>query len=421
MTHPVVPVQLALGRAQVTETRRPLGRVHIVGAGPVGLFLTALLQSVDGQTVRLYEQHDAYDRTRWVSLASYLVADTIESYKEDAVDGQDVEAIFEPFELETRLAYRRSAAGDLRALLDEWTRGFVPLNTIERALSDLIDARATGTVERVSTQVGADEAIAMLEPGDILVDCTGSRSLLRDRLLPGGDLTERDRNTKRFRLEHALVITFLYSQRYACNERCKYHKNRENTEYKFIPAVHRTYYDGDISHVTGIVTISPAEFKSIPLVSDGAWLREHFPAIALSMDRFIDHVKAESQGEVVGDLEIMRIPLDVYHARNVTSQRWHRSGIDHPLANAPVFLLGDSAIGSPYFQSISLGLECAFYLAGHIANRTLSMADVLDRYEGFMYQEWLRVYMRSQMIKHNKDLLESVGDVDGLLAKLHIF
>jgi hypothetical protein len=29
--------------------------------------------------------------------------------------------------------------------------------------------------------------------------------------------------------------------------------------------------------------------------------------------------------------------------------------------------------------------------------------------------------MRSRMIKHNKDLLESVDDTLGLLAKLHVF
>ena len=123
----------------------------------------------------------------------------------------------------------------------------------------------------------------------------------------------------------------------------------------------------------------------------------------------------------MGDLQIVRIPLDVYHARNATNRRWIESGLDHPLASAPVFLLGDSAIGSPYFQSISLGLECAFFLAGHIANRAYSIATVFDRYEAFMYQQWLRVYMRTQMIKHNKDLLESVGDTDGLLAKLHVY
>ena len=101
-----------------------------------------------------------------VSLAEYLVSDSIESYKTDSIDGQDVEALFDTPELETRLAYRRSVATDLRALLEEWTRGFVPLNTIEETLSELIEARATGTVERVTAEVGADEALAALEPDD---------------------------------------------------------------------------------------------------------------------------------------------------------------------------------------------------------------------------------------------------------------
>ena len=75
--------------------------------------------------------------------------------------------------------------------------------------------------------------------------------------------------------------------------------------------------------------------------------------------------------------------------------------------------MGDAAIGSPYFQSISLGFECAFFLAGHLANRTLPQDVVFDRYESFMYRQWLRVYMRSQMIKHNKDVLAVIADVDG--------
>ena len=125
-------MSLASATVDVVRTKRPMGRVHVVGAGPVGLFLAALLQSIEGQPVRLYERRDEYTRTRMVSLAQYLIADSIESYKADAIDGQNVEAIFDPVELETRLAYRRTIAPDLRALLEEWTRGFVPLNTIER-------------------------------------------------------------------------------------------------------------------------------------------------------------------------------------------------------------------------------------------------------------------------------------------------
>ena len=402
-------------------TSRPEGRVHIVGAGPVGLFLAALLQSVDGYVVRLYERRPDYTRNRMVALAPYLVADSIESYKADILDGQNVEAIFEPTELETRLAYRRSVAADLRGLLIEWTRGFVPLKTIERSLSELIDARDAGTVERVDGEVSAEQALSMVVPGDILVDCTGARSLLRDLLMPGDDLDQKGRNTAAVRLEYALVVTFLYDQHYECNEYCKYFKNVENPEYKFIPAVQRTFYDGSISHVTGIITISKPEFEAMPRSFDGAWLRDNFPTVAASMDRFIGKVREETHGEVASDLAIVRIPLDVYHARNATSRAWHRSGIDHPLARTPVFLLGDSAIGSPYFQSISLGLECAFFLAGHIANRDLSVDEMFDRYEAFMYRQWLRVYMRTQTIHHNKDLLQSVGDDLGLVAKLHVY
>jgi 2-polyprenyl-6-methoxyphenol hydroxylase-like FAD-dependent oxidoreductase len=396
------------------------GTVHVVGAGPVGSFMTALLQTIPGQRVLVYEKRSEYTRTRMVQLAPYLVADSIESYLADQLDGQNVAAIFDPVELEYRMAYRRRVAPDLRALLDEWTVGFVPINTIERSLTTLIETRGTGTVERVAGEITMDGILERAERGDIVVDTSGTRSVFRDALVPGGEQAPLP-NTQLVRLEYALVVTFLYSGHYACNEYCKYYKNIENSAYKFIPGVKRTVYDGEISHVTGIVGISEDEFHAMPRSFDGAWLREHFPAVAESMDRFIDKMQAESHGEVVGDIEVVRIPLDVFHAYNATSRLWHRAGGTHPLATTPVFLLGDAAIGSPYFQSISMGFENAFFLAGHIENRNLPMTEVLDRYEAFMYRQWLRVYMRTTMIKHNKDLLQSVGDTFGLLEKLDVY
>ena len=94
-------------------------RVHVVGAGPVGLMLTALLQSLDGVSVHLYEKRREYTRTRMVRLASYLVADSIESYRNDHIDGETVEAVFDPLELDEGLAFRRSIPPDLMALLQE--------------------------------------------------------------------------------------------------------------------------------------------------------------------------------------------------------------------------------------------------------------------------------------------------------------
>ena len=69
------------------ETLPASGRVHVLGAGPVGLLLTALLQSVEGFSVHLYEKRRDYTRTRMVRLGSYLVADSVESYRDDHIDG----------------------------------------------------------------------------------------------------------------------------------------------------------------------------------------------------------------------------------------------------------------------------------------------------------------------------------------------
>jgi 2-polyprenyl-6-methoxyphenol hydroxylase-like FAD-dependent oxidoreductase len=397
-------------------------RVHVIGAGPVGLLLTALLQSMEGFSVRLYEKRREYTRRRMVQLAPYLLADSVESYQADDIDGDSVEAIFDPPELEQGLAFRRSIPADLAQLLNGWAVGFCPLNTIERSLSLLIDARGPDRVERTSAVMTAEDAIAQLKPGDVLVDSTGSRSLLRDRLVPGAGDGEEGANTVKVRLEYALVITFLYGQPYDCNESCKYYKNIENAHYKFIPMVHRTHYDGSVSHVTGVVNISAEEFEAMPSRVDGEWLRSNFPGVAQSMDRFIDKIKEETHGEILGDLEVVRIPLDLYRARNATNRQWLAAArSEHPFASSPVFLAGDSAIGSPYFQSISLGFECAMFLAGLMAQRDLPLQVTLDRYELYIYKQWLRVYMRSKMIKHNKDLFESLDDPLALLEKLHIY
>ena len=90
--------------ALVTSDVPRTGRVHVLGAGPVGLLLTALLQSMDGMSVHLYEKRPAYTRTRMVTLAPYLIADSVESYRVDDIDGESVEAIFDPAELDAGLA-----------------------------------------------------------------------------------------------------------------------------------------------------------------------------------------------------------------------------------------------------------------------------------------------------------------------------
>ena len=101
-------------------------RVHIIGGGPVGLMLTALLQTMPGFSIRLYEKRREYTRTRMVKLDPYLVADSVESYCIDHIDEENIAALFDQTELAEGVAFRRSIPPDLMTLLRNWTIGFCP-------------------------------------------------------------------------------------------------------------------------------------------------------------------------------------------------------------------------------------------------------------------------------------------------------
>ena len=173
--------------------------------------------------------------------------------------------------------------------------------------------------------------------------------------------------------------------------------------------------------MTGIVNISAEDYEAMPSRFDGEWLRSNFPDVAQSMDRFIDKIKQETHGEVLGDLEILRIPWictgPAMRPAGSGSRRTQRSPV-RQLAGVPRRRFG-------HWLSV-LSIDFAWLrvcdVPGRlIAQRDLPLRDVFDRYELYIYKQWLRVYMQSKMIKHNKDLFECVDDPLALLDKLHIY
>ena len=134
-------------------------RVHVVGAGPVGLLLAALLQPSERFSVRLYEKRRDYTRTRMVKLASYLVADSVASYCTDYIDQESVQAIFDLEEINEGIAFRQSIPSDLMTLLRGWAQGFCPLNAIERSLSDLIDGRQSRVWDEAENRLHVQKAL----------------------------------------------------------------------------------------------------------------------------------------------------------------------------------------------------------------------------------------------------------------------
>ena len=91
-------------------------RVHVLGAGPVGLLMAALLQSSERFSVHLYEKRRDYTRTRMVQLASYLVADSVAGYCTDYIDDESVQALFDAQEIREGLEFRQSIPSDVTAM-----------------------------------------------------------------------------------------------------------------------------------------------------------------------------------------------------------------------------------------------------------------------------------------------------------------
>ena len=236
--------------------------------------------------------------------------------------------------------------------------------------------------------------------------------------MPGDDLDGSGRNTSGVRLEYALVVTFLYDKHYDCNEYCKYFKNVENPEYKFIPAVQRTFYDGSISHVIGIITISQAGIRG-----DATLVRWRLATRQLSERRGLDgSVHRQGPG---GDPWRGGEPRSC-ESRSTSTTPGTRRAEPGAVRASTTRWHGHRSFFSGTRRSArhtSSRSRWAWNAPSWpvIANRNLSVGEMFDRYESFMYRQWLRVYMRTQTIHHNKDLLQSVGDDFGPLAKLHIY
>ena len=233
---------------------------------------------------------------------------------------------------------------------------------------------------------------------------------------------DEDANTLKVRLEYALVITFLYGQTYDCNEHCKYYKNIENAHYKFIPMVNRTHYDGSVSHVTGIVNITAEDYEAMPPRFDGEWLRGNFPGVAESMDRFIDKIKEETHGRDPRRPRDRPDPAGSVPRAQRDEPAVAHSGARRPpvrqLTSVPRRRLGDRLAVLPVDFA---GLRVRDVPGGAPRAADLPLRDMLDRYELYIYKQWLRVYMRSKMIKHNKDLFESLDNPLSLLNNRHIY
>ena len=380
---------------------------YIIGAGPIGLAAAAGLQHGTSDDIVLLEKRPAYSRERKVTLSHFLLAEQVGDYTAEDMDADDIRAIFRQDDLDDLLASKRLIPPQVESLMRDIGTSFVALNSIEEALSAIVSQGRP--IDRRGVDVTLDDLESLVRPGDTVLDATGRNSLTRDSLL-GHD------NTLEFVVEYAVVASFTIDADHVCTSQCKWSGSIGNDLYDFIPSVRRSHTVAGRTVVVGIVEIEHAEFTRLPRALDDQWLESGDP-VAEGIRRYLQHHAELDIDAHPSVLSIMTLPLNLYCARRFTNAHDHRIG-DVP--DVSVLLLGDAAIGSPYFQSISLGLESAFFLTARIQRQAAPSALLAD-YERFMEHQWLRVYMRSRSIKANKDVLTFVDDIPGLLDRLYVY
>lgn len=395
-----------------------MAQVLIIGAGPTGLligkqmcflktvcrnqFLGSLLQD-QGVNVTIYEKRKENTRTRPVKLSGRILNVNLN------LNDDEYETIFlDEKQIEEREKAIGSMKHELETKITTWMDMATPIQEIQDELVKYF--KSSGGIIHTGNQYDVSKK-ELLQGYPLVIDCSGYHSVLRDQIQP-------DNIQVRFG-EYVIVWTFDISARYECDEMCKYHKNREAKSYQVIPSVHDTYIGKTkMTHMTSLVTIDKNTFDQLaqvkPLTFD--YLNNNFPEIVADMDNFLTKlVDGHVSRLPINVMEFLALPLHAYRAKKMTRI------VEENDVKQTWVLMGDAAIGGPYFQSISIGYEAAIYFA-YIFKRT--EGDVmLTKYENYLEKLWFKIQVRSKEIQRNKEILKAlcVDDIDAVLNNIKIY
>ncbi|CAF1383945.1 unnamed protein product [Adineta steineri] len=384
-------------------TQSSIKHVLIIGGGPTGLLLAGLLRD-QNVPVTVIEKRREMTRTRCVKLLGRILSYNTVS---------DELYLFSESQLEERRKAIKSVKPELFGIIADWLEVFTPLQHIQEVLASYYTS-ADGEI-LFGDQYDFSKNLNVLDhhSNTIVVDCTGYHSVLRDIILPN-NLIDRF-------IEYVLICTFIYEDRYVCNELCKYYKNKNTKKFQIIPAIDDTYSTGERqTHVTCLITIETPLYEQLSTIRRITYdyLKENQNDIYDDLNTFLSNLSTGNLSKIHFDtMKFISIPLQVYRARKLTHT------VNTNDLNQHWVLMGDAAMGGPYFQSISMGFESAIYFAYLFKNTNGDTQHMLKKYEEYVDKLWLSLQIRTREIQRNKQILQALcaDDKPGILDKIRIY
>ncbi|CAF1006229.1 unnamed protein product [Rotaria sordida] len=378
-----VPLLISLSMAQ-----NDIYRVLIIGGGPVGLLLGCLLRNQD-VNVTMVEKRSETTRTRRVKLSGQILLSNM------ITNGIH---LFSEKQMEERQKAIDSMKLELSGTITSWLEVCTSIQTIQETLKKYYISSG-GTI-LVGDQYDFSKNLDSLQyySNTFIIDCTDYHSVLSNHIQPNNRIS--------LLVEYVLICSFIFDDRYECNELCKYYKNVDTQKFHVIPSIDDTYtMEERQTYVTGLITIDENLFQQMceikPLTYN--YLIEYQHEIYDDLDTFLDNLSNKNKKKVHYDtMELIVLPLQAYCAKKLT-----HSVYDNNL-NQHWILMGDAAMGGPYFQSISVGFESAIYFAYIFKHMQGNVQQMLTKYDNYVEKLWLKLQIHSKNIQHNKQILQAL-------------
>jgi len=325
----------------------PAADVVIIGGGPVGLWTAVQIKKRRPDAhVRVYERYDEYQRSHILRLENF----SMNVYAKKS--GDEAEAQFLREVLGEKLANSFKAAAGAGTV-------FVRTNDLEHALKE--HARALG-IETVLRRIDTPEQAMAENPAcKTFIAADGAHSKMRVALLGENAVTD-------YPMQYVVEIKYQAEGRAGTldflSDQYKANKLLSNMVFEYVgrekdgktPVTLRFFVDADTYGA-----IPQAGFKD-PLAVNDPRLPEN-----LRQDiKTYMNVRAEKAGEVYaeGSAKLSKLTLSVYSAKKFAVVKEGRGW----------YIVGDAAMGVPYFRALNAGLIMGSQLAGIITRKYASPA-----------------------------------------------
>ncbi len=334
-------------RPETAEIQKPQmdADVVIIGGGPVGLWTALQVKKRAPQLhVRVYERYSEYQRSHILRLENF----SMNVYAKKS--GDEAEAQFLREVLGEKLANSFKAAAGTGTV-------FVRTNDLEHALKE--HARALG-IETVLRRIDSPEEAVRDNPRcKTFIAADGAHSKMRTALLGEDAVTD-------YPMQYVVEVKYQAEGRAETldflGDQYKANKLLSNMVFEYVgrekegktPVTLRFFVDADTYGA-----IPQAGFKDPLTVGDA-----RLPANLRQDIKTYMNIRAEKAGEVyaAGSAKLSKLTLSVYSAKKFAVAKEGRGW----------FIVGDAAMGVPYFRALNAGLIMGSQLATIVTRKYAS-------------------------------------------------